>query len=684
VPKEIAHWLENRSPNTLLIVLTDGEIVWDSPSCDFDWAKTTSLPSNLRKVFKEEPLYLDFRSARTDTDLSLRNPAFLNKIARLAATLHGRNLDELIGEDVRQHRMFKIVSWTATTAIFAFALIAFWQFRVASQQRDVANERYHIALSRQLAMQALANLNGHLDLAMLLSVQAYLTYNTAEAYGSLLAALEQSPNLVTYLFRSMGDVGSIAFSPDHKTLAVANCVKEATGKSCAQANILLLNTDTYQPLGPALIAHTASLNGLAFSHSGKVLASAGEDGEILLWDLTKRQPTSELLFKYTSGLTCITFSADDKMLASGAKDGTVLLWKASARQPARRLKHSGSPVWSVAFNPASTVLASGGEDNMVIIWDPQAGTLASRFMHVDRVKTLAFYKAQRGEKILSSSLDAHTSVWDLKSGKPAYPTISTSSEYVESLKLSSDGKILAQATKDATLNLLDIEGRAALNVLPEEHDNYVGEDLRQEAVKMGELRPLYGHHYAATRLAFSDDNKLLASTERDGTIILWNTAQTSPLVQYFTINKSDQEIRSAIGKECENPNNECWQSPDRNIEARVNRIPVLCGPGLEEKACINLGIRLRDMTTGFQIGPPLLLETKGLPLLGDQQFHLSFIAEHQIRVAADEIELAYEWNIDPKILQARACSIANRNLTREEWRQHLGDEAYRKTCQNLP
>jgi hypothetical protein len=31
-----------------------------------------------------------------------------------------------------------------------------------------------------------------------------------------------------------------------------------------------------------------------------------------------------------------------------------------------------------------------------------------------------------------------------------------------------------------------------------------------------------------------------------------------------------------------------------------------------------------------------------------------------------------------------ACRIANRNLTREEWRQYLGDLPYQPICPGLP
>jgi WD40 repeat protein len=42
------------------------------------------------------------------------------------------------------------------------------------------------------------------------------------------------------------------------------------------------------------------------------------------------------------------------------------------------------------------------------------------------------------------------------------------------------------------------------------------------------------------------------------------------------------------------------------------------------------------------------------------------------------------WDLDPTSLVRRACAIATRNLTRQEWRQYLGNLAYHKTCANVP
>jgi WD40 repeat protein len=49
--------------------------------------------------------------------------------------------------------------------------------------------------------------------------------------------------------------------------------------------------------------------------------------------------------------------------------------------------------------------------------------------------------------------------------------------------------------------------------------------------------------------------------------------------------------------------------------------------------------------------------------------------------ADDTIRL---WHVTTTGPVQQACQIANRNLTRAEWRQYLGDLAYDRTCPSLP
>src|SRR5206468_676435 len=104
VEREIVQWRATKDANRIMLVLTDGEAVWDQTAADFDWRVTTALPHALERAFAEEPRWVDLRWARTDDHFAERDPRLREAVADLAAPIHGRPKDELIGEEVRQHR----------------------------------------------------------------------------------------------------------------------------------------------------------------------------------------------------------------------------------------------------------------------------------------------------------------------------------------------------------------------------------------------------------------------------------------------------------------------------------------------------------------------------------------------------------------------------------------------------
>lgn len=127
VGKEIDAWRQRDLPENLLIAVTSGEIEWDSDKQSFNWQKTNALHPNLRGIFSSEPLWVDLRWARKEGNLSLRDPRFRNAAGMLAASISGKSLEELIGEDVRQHQRTKIVAWTGISilALLFFLSILF-------------------------------------------------------------------------------------------------------------------------------------------------------------------------------------------------------------------------------------------------------------------------------------------------------------------------------------------------------------------------------------------------------------------------------------------------------------------------------------------------------------------------------------------------------------------------------
>ncbi len=120
VEREVRLWLEHKPLGNILIVLTDGTIAW-SEAGDFDWSTTDALPPALAGVFKAEPLWVDLSWARASDQLSADDPRFQQAVARLAAPLHGKSLDEIAGDEVRQHRRTRRIARAATAAIVLLA-----------------------------------------------------------------------------------------------------------------------------------------------------------------------------------------------------------------------------------------------------------------------------------------------------------------------------------------------------------------------------------------------------------------------------------------------------------------------------------------------------------------------------------------------------------------------------------
>ena len=120
--REAEFWRDHKSIDNFLVVLTDGEILWDEHANDFDWKATTALPRELSGVFKGEPFYIDFRNAGAGEALNLDNPDFKTRLVLLAATLHQKPVGDLVSEAAVQHRRLIRIR-NATIAVLGVLLL---------------------------------------------------------------------------------------------------------------------------------------------------------------------------------------------------------------------------------------------------------------------------------------------------------------------------------------------------------------------------------------------------------------------------------------------------------------------------------------------------------------------------------------------------------------------------------
>lgn len=267
VTKEVQWWLDHRGRDSLLIVVTDGKIRWDSSSGDFDWESTTCLPPILAGHCLEEPLFVDLRWAKGIRKLSLRERTFRAAILTLAAPLHGRPKDELDSDDIRQHRRFILASVSAGLVIVALAMLSLHALQSARLESAVARSNQLQAESRRLAAKSLEALNEKQKVgdAIPLAVLAWRLSPTSEALDALRSAEKASSDMARILGKHTSSIQAVAFSPDSASLATAS----------GDGAILLWSIASGTLAGPALAGEKQLFKQLVFDSHGSHLLALG-------------------------------------------------------------------------------------------------------------------------------------------------------------------------------------------------------------------------------------------------------------------------------------------------------------------------------------------------------------------------------------------------------------------------
>ncbi len=142
--KEIQYWIQDKPPETIILVLLSGVIEWNSNTNDFNWNKTDSLPKSFKGVFSSEPRFVDLKN--TDLLTQHKDITTRNKFAEIVSVLLGLPKDELIGEDIRLYRRTLKLAWGGMAILAVTSILATWQWYEATIQRDLAKQRLSHAI----------------------------------------------------------------------------------------------------------------------------------------------------------------------------------------------------------------------------------------------------------------------------------------------------------------------------------------------------------------------------------------------------------------------------------------------------------------------------------------------------------------------------------------------------------
>jgi WD40 repeat protein len=419
VRKEIEHWRATKQLKRMLILVTHGDLVWDTKRNDFDWERTNALPALLSGAFSGEPLYVDLRWVEAPQFLSRNNPRFQQAVADIASPLHGKPKDELIGEDIRQQTRVRRLVATTITMLIAFLAIAVWQWSEAVFQREAAKRQASIAASRQLAAQSL-NRPEKPGLGLLLAAQAHEAYPTAEARQALLTAIHtSSPSLERYLHSGLGTVMGLSFSPDGEALAAldwdntvalwnmndgtlirelrlsgANSAMEVA-LSPGGAFLAVRNYDDSLTLirtaDGAIVSSTPLAAGvpdtrhrptlisqIRFDPSGQRLASIANEDRIILWDVKNPERLEQVAvigpFR-DNVMSSFAFSLQKHLLGAGIGYETVVVWDVTGepREVARLDATPERATRRLTFHLGGETLSAVGDEGKVVTWNFRTG-----------------------------------------------------------------------------------------------------------------------------------------------------------------------------------------------------------------------------------------------------------------------------------------------------------------------
>ncbi|KAJ6171919.1 Chromatin assembly factor 1 subunit B [Penicillium chermesinum] len=173
-----------------------------------------------------------------------------------------------------------------------------------------------------------------------------------------------------------------------------------------------------------------------FDPNGKGrLATAGNDNNVRLWRVESTGEERKItylstLIKHTQAVNVVRFSPKGEMLASAGDDGNVLLWVPSELQTQSglgedssddketwRVKHmcrsSGAEIYDLAWSPDGVFIMTGSMDNIARIYNAQNGQMVRQIAeHSHYVQGVAWDPLN--EFVATQSSDRSVHIYSLK------------------------------------------------------------------------------------------------------------------------------------------------------------------------------------------------------------------------------------------------------------------------------
>jgi hypothetical protein len=255
---------------------------------------------------------------------------------------------------------------------------------------------------------------------------------------------------------------------------------------------------------------------LAFSPTGKILATASVDDFLRLWDVAREKELRSTK-AHAGGAFAVVFSADGRLVISAGADRVIRLWDGETLKERGELRGHEKEVTCLALAPDGKTLASGSLDKTVRVWDLGEKKEVRKFTaHGSGVLGLAF---TADGKALVSSGDVTTVIKDVNTFVITHPD-------KPRLWNPATGQLLRAYDVPGGVVALSPDQRvlAAMALLTEYQGNVLRQSWHFSLLDGFSGRSLGKVDLHCSGMTFSPDGKLLALVSTHGSLVLWEVA----------------------------------------------------------------------------------------------------------------------------------------------------------------